>query len=163
MLLSVTLSIITYLISSGFNYIGASLNIADVMTGVIILSTILLTKKFSLRFRTFEKWYLIISGIITGFWAVSHDAFVANLLIQLMIVVSYLPTIQKLIVEKKNSESLSAWGINLLASFVSLYSALTYGNILSIVYVFRSIVMTGIVMLLVLYFDYFYKSTKFQR
>lgn len=149
MLLSVTLSIITYLISSHFNYLGAALNFGDVLTGVIILTTILLTRKFSLRFHPFEKWYILASGVIVFFWMVSRSAFISNLLIQLLIVISYLPTIQKLIHEKKNSESLSAWGINLFASFASLVPSFASANILSVLYVFRSILMTSIVMSLI--------------
>lgn len=163
MMLSVTLSIITYLISSGFNYLGAALNFGDVLTGIIILSTILLTQKFSLRFRPFEKWYLMASGVMVVFWILSHNAFVSNLLIQVLLIISYLPTIQKFIAEKKNTESLSAWSISLSASMVSLFSSFASGNILSIIYVFRSIVMTGIVMSLVIYFDYCYKRPLFRH
>ena len=156
MFTGVFLSILTYLVSSHFNYLGAALNFGDVLCNVIIISTILLTKKFSLRFRPFEKWYLLASAIIVVFWSLSHDAFISNLLVQLILVVSYLPTIQKMITEKKNSESIPVWSVCLFASVVSLYSAFASGNILSVIYVCRSTFMIMVVMSLGVYFDYFY-------
>jgi ribosomal protein S18 acetylase RimI-like enzyme len=160
MFTGVLLSILTYLISSHFNYLGAALNFGDVLCGVIIISTILLTQKFSLHFRLFEKWYLLAAGVIVAFWAFSKNAFISNLLVQTILVVSYLPTIQKIVTDKKNSESTAVWGVCLFASVVSLYTAFASGNILSLIYVGRSIFMVMIVMSLGVYFDYFYKRKK---
>jgi hypothetical protein len=157
MFTGVLLSILTYLVSSNYNYLGAALNFGDVLCNVIIISTILLTQKFSLHFRTFEKWYLLAAGVIVAFWLFSRDAFVSNLLVQTILVVSYLPTIQKFISEKKNSESIPVWGVCLFASVVSLYSAFASDNILSVIYVCRSTFMILIVMSLGIYFDHFYK------
>jgi hypothetical protein len=162
MFTGVLLSILTYLVSSHFNYLGAALNFGDVLCNVIIISTILLTKKFSLHFRPFEKKYLIASAIIVLFWLFSHDAFISNLLVQFILIVSYLPTIQKFITEKKNTESIPVWGVCLFASMVSLYSAFASGNILSVIYVCRSTFMILVVIFLAIYFDHFYKEKAYK-
>jgi hypothetical protein len=160
MFTGVLLSILTYLVSSHYNYLGAALNFGDVLCNVIIISTILLTQKFTLHFRPFEKWYLLAAGVIVAFWLFSRDAFVSNLLVQTILVVSYLPTVQKMVTEKKNSESIPVWSVCLFASVVSLYSAFASGNILSVIYVCRSTFMILLVMSLGIYFDHFYKHNR---
>jgi hypothetical protein len=163
MALGVILSITTYLISSHFNYLGAALNFGDVLTNIIIISTIVFTRKISLKFRPFEKWYLLVSGLIAIFWLLSHNAFVSNLLVQVILVVSYIPTIHKLVSEKKNTESITAWKICLFASLFALYSSFASSSILSVIYVFRSILMIGIVLGLAIYFNYFHKRISFSK
>jgi len=153
MALGVVLSITTYLISSDFNYLGAALNFGDVLCNVIIITMLLTTQKSSVRFKSFEKKYLLASLIIVIFWILSRNAFISNLLVQLILVVSYLPTIQKLLTEKKNTESIFAWSICLFASLVSLFSSFASGNFLSIVYVMRSSIMIGLVLAIAIYFE----------
>ena len=152
-----SLSLITYLLASGWEFHGGILNLVDVLVTVIIISAILLWSKAEVKFRPFEKWYLVIAGLITLFWLLSRNPFVANLLIQALILIGYFPTIQKLLAEKQNTESFSAWLIAFSAGLLALYPAINSGSILPIIYVGRTLVMQSAIIGLMLYYE---KSNK---
>ena len=103
-------------------------------------------------FRPFEKKYLIGAMGIVIFWIASNDAFISNLLVQILICVGYFPTIQNLITAKRNTESFFAWSVTLAACMVALYPAIFGGNLLSVVYAGRAIVMVSAVLCLMLFY-----------
>jgi len=153
MFVGIFLSYITYLIASGWNFVAGILNFADLLAVIIILFSILIFSKTKLGFKPFEKVYLFIAGAITLFWLLTKKAFVSNLLTQALIWVGYFPTIQKLLEEKKNTESYFSWSLALLAGILSLFPTIKTGNILSSIYVFRTIVMVTIILILMRFYD----------
>jgi len=160
MFIGTSLSLITYLLASGWKFRGGILNIVDVLVTVIIITAILLWSKVKVRFRPFEKWYLLTAGLITIFWLLTKNPFGANLLIQVLILIGYFPTIQKLISEKQNTESFSAWLIAYSAGVLALYPAINSGSILPVIYVGRTLVMQSIIIFLMYYYEQKAKAGK---
>ncbi len=153
MLAGTSLSLITYLFASGGDIKSGILNLADVLAVIIIVASTLLWSKTKVKFRSFEKWYLAGAAGITLFWVYSKEPFISNLLVQLLIWIGYFPTIQKLIIEKVNTESFPAWGIALSAGIIAIYPAVLTGNILSLIYVLRTIIMISIIFSLMYYYE----------
>lgn len=148
------LSLATYLTDSKGDIVSGVLNFSDVL---IVFALILATLRWSrskVKFRPFEKWYLLGAGGIAVFWFFSGDAFTSNLIVQLLILVGYLPTIHKLVAEKENTESYTSWGIALAAVSVACYPAMVGGNTLSTIYAVRSVVMVLVVIGFMLYCDF---------
>jgi hypothetical protein len=142
------------LLSSGWDFLGGILNLVDVLANVIIVTTIILFSGIKVKFRSFEKWYLIVALLIILFWLLTDNPFKANLLIQTLILVGYFPTIQKLVVEKKNTEPLWAWVIVYSAGLLALYPAINSGSILPMIYVGRTLIMQAVIIGLGLFYGY---------
>lgn len=153
MLTGTSLSLITFLLASNWDIKSGILNIADVMTCIILLTTTIIWSKSKVRFRPFEKYYLFCIVGILIVWFVSRNPYISNLLVQLLILIGYFPTIQKLISEKKNTESYSAWFIALSSGFIGAIPVLESRNFLSFVYVGRTIIMISIILLLMYFYD----------
>jgi len=149
-----SLSFATYMVAENRDFQSGVLNAVDVIVILIITSSIIVWGNTSgVLFKSFEKKYLVGAGGIVFFWIVSNDAFISNLLLQILIFIGYFPTIQNLMTEKRNTESFSAWGCVLLAAIVALYPAIIGGNILAFVYVGRTIVMVSIVLILMIFYN----------
>lgn len=157
------LSLITYLLASNWEFRPGILNILDVSVTVIIIIATLLWSKAKVKFRTFEKWYLVIAGLITLFWILTKNPFGANLLIQALILIGYFPTIQKLVTEKQNTESFSAWLIAYSAGILAIFPAMKSSSILPIIYVGRTLVMQAIIISLMIYYEKFFAFRKFKK
>jgi len=153
MLTGSILSLFTYFSESNWDISSGILNMADTFGITLIIISIVTWSDTKFRLRSFEKRYLGAAFGILLFWIVSGNPFVSNILLQLLMVIGYFPTIQKLIFEKKNSESFSSWIIAMSASLFALIPAISGKQILSIIYVGRSIVMMGIILLMMSYFD----------
>ena len=142
-----SLSLITYTVASNRDFQSGILNTIDVVVSfIIVLSIMIWEKNLKLSFKPFEKKYLLVAIGIIIFWAISKDAFVSNLLVQVLLTIGYLPTMQNLIKEKRNVESFIAWSLGLTAGFLALYPAIAGGNILATIYSLRTIVLIGIVL-----------------
>src|SRR5262249_232388 len=80
------------------------------------------------------------------FWMISRSAFITNLLMQLLITVGCSATIQSLLYANENHESFLFWGLVLVAATLSLYPAAVDGNLLSLIYSLRSIVIVCVIL-----------------
>ena len=148
-----SLSFITYFLYSKLNLLGGILNFADAISTVMIVIAVILWSKSKVIFLSFEKYYLLFASLIVVFWILSKNAFISNLLIQAIIFTAYIPTIHKIIKNKKSSESLSSWLIAFFASFIALYPTIKSGNILSLIYIVRSITMQSIIIGLTYFYN----------
>lgn len=146
-----SLSLITYAIASEWDIKSGVLNAVDVVAVIIVIVATIKWSPAKTLFRPFEKWYLAGAAAIVIYWAYSSDPFVSNLLVQALIWIGYFPTIQKLWVEKQNTESFSAWGLVLIASTIALYPAIESGKILAIIYTCRTVAMVFLVLVLMAY------------
>lgn len=139
------LSFITYLKAQHNAFLSGLLNFGDVLSTALISLTIIFFSPIRIKLKSFEKYYLAGLILIVIFWLFTSNAFLANLLIQLILALGYVPTIHHLIKEKRNTESFVVWGLILLASLISLYPAITAyfekDIILSLVYSLRAIVL----------------------
>lgn len=146
------MSFATYLIAGQGDLIAGALNGADVLSITLITITIIFFSKRGWRLKSFEKLYLVALVVIALFWLVTSDAFTSNLLIQVLFSVAYIPTFYNIITSGKNTESFTSWGLECAAALVSLYPSLhaflTNGNILSLVYSMRSVILLGATLIL---------------
>lgn len=150
------MSFLTYWNAGHRDLVAGALNGADVFSTAISSIAIVFFSPLKLSLKPFEKYYLGGLVLIAIFWAFTSDAFLSNLLIQVLISIGYFPTAHNLIRNRKNSESFTVWGLILTASVVSLYPTinayLTEGNVLALVYSLRSVVMLGAMLILMAYY-----------
>jgi hypothetical protein len=71
-------------------------------------------------------------------------------LIQIILVIAYLPTLIHLWKSKENTESLSAWSLDFLASIFGMITPLQTMSLLPLIYSIRSAISTFFVMALIL-------------
>lgn len=145
------LSLLTYFSSSNHSISGNIINVMDlVMCWSILISLIIVKKKLSLAFSRFEKVCLVLTGIILLFWLFTKEDVVANLLLQLILTIAYLPTITKLWRAKESQESFGMWLAIVTASFLGFVSGLVQHDLLGSIYAFRSFVSVAVVLVLMI-------------
>lgn len=152
-LIGTGLSLITYAIAEKHDFHSGILNAMDVLSVVAILTATILWSNRRILFRRFEKWYLIAAAGIVIYGIISGNAWRANIFTQGLISFGYIPTIQKLVVEKKNTESFGAWAFAMLSGTIALYPALQHGNSLATLYASRTIISVAIVMSVMAYYQ----------
>ncbi len=157
-----TLSLVSYLSTANKDFFAAALNGADVLTDIIIILTTVFFAETRWKLKPFEKYYLAGLVFIAAFWFFTKDAFQANLLIQVLLALAYIPTMHNIFKSKHNSESFTVWGLILLSTTVSLLPTFNSwqekGNILAFIYSARSF--TLISLLMILMYIYHRRQTK---
>lgn len=145
---AVGLNTASYLVASDKDIVSGSIVVTDALVCPLIVFAVAIFTYSGLRFKPFEKYYLITAACIVVFWRITGDAFAANLLVQALIVVGYLPTVQHLIHAIKNPETYITWSISLGAATLSLYPIIANGNLLASIYSIRAIIMISFVLFL---------------
>lgn len=149
------LSLITYAIAENHDFKSGIMNTMDVVDVIIVfLATLAWGKHEKVRFKPWEKYYLMGAGAIVLYGIISGDAWKSNIFTQALIAGAYIPTIHNLVQKKRNTESFTAWGLGLLANIVALYPAMDKGNSLAVVYAARSIVL----IIIMLSFMWYYRK-----
>jgi len=144
------LNVASYLVATHGDVVSGALGLTDALVCWGILLVTVLSTGFKMQWQTFEKYYLIASGVIVVFWTISRSAFITNVLMQLLITVGCSATIQSLLYADENHESFLFWGLVLVAATLSLYPAAVDGNLLALIYAIRSIVIVGVILSLML-------------
>lgn len=156
-----SLSLITYALAEKHDFKSGILSVMDTAVVASVLGAILVWGKRDMRFKPFEKWYLAGVGAIILYGLISGDAWGSNIFTQALISVGYIPTIQNLITEKKNTESFTAWGCALTAGIFGLYPAIAEGgNLLAAVYSIRTIVLVASMLCLMVYYEFLHQKIK---
>lgn len=136
-LIAISVSLITYLKDGDFRFQDNILNVADLfMAGSIVICILLFGEK-STRFNRFDTFCLSFVMVILFFWIITRNHFISNILMQLIMVIAYFPTYNRLIITRKNSESFTVWISMLTASLVALIST---KGLLAQIYVWRAII-----------------------
>jgi len=148
------LSLVTYGLAENHDYQSGILNTLDVVSVAIILSAILKWGKPELRFRQHEKWYLVGAALIVGYGIMTGDVWSSNLYTQVLICCGYIPLIQTLVTEKRNTESFFGWICGLSAGIIGLYPAVVSGNALAVIYAVRTIIAVSVVLFFMVYYQY---------
>jgi len=149
------LSILTSYKETGINGITSNaFNIIDSFSTTTIFFVVLFNKNTRRRFNKFEKYCLLLTGIIFIGWLISGQNILAHLAVQFILVIAYFPTFVHLWKSSKNTESLSMWGINALASGLGTIQPLKTMALLPLVYGIRATVSTFTVFLLILRLKY---------
>jgi hypothetical protein len=87
-------------------------------------------------------------------WVASGQNILANILIQIILVIAYLPTVIHLWKSEENTESLSAWSLDFFASIFGMIVPLMVMDLLPLVYGIRSTISTFIIIALILRIKY---------
>ncbi|MEK7120651.1 MAG: hypothetical protein AAB840_01005 [Patescibacteria group bacterium] len=147
------LSLTTYTIAENHDFRSGILNTVDAVSVLVILIAIIVWGKKEVRFKPFEKWYLGGVGMIVLYGLTTGDAWSSNVFTQVLIALGYFPTIQNLVVSKRNTESFTTWSFSLIAGIFALYPAVVDGNVLAVVYSLRSIVCIMTLLSLMAYYE----------
>lgn len=136
-----------------------TLILSDAIATWIVFGAVVYASGRTLHFRTFDIWYLAGAFAITLFWFITQNHFAANLLVQALIVIGYLPMFHKFIADKVSTEPFLPWIITFAASTCGAILAwlphdgtdeTRTDKILATVYAWRSIVCCGLVIFLML-------------
>jgi hypothetical protein len=150
LVVATSLNVASYLVATRVDVISGVLGLTDALVCWFILIVTVISSGLKMQFQTFEKYYLIGAGVIVLFWIVSRNAFITNLLMQLLITIGCSSTIQSLLYANENHESFIFWGLVLVAASLSLYPAAVDGNLLAVIYSIRSIVILCVILSLML-------------
>ena len=153
--IAVSMSLITYLSESNYSFLDNIVNSIDLIYVSTVSAAIIIFGDKSSKFTRFDKGCLVVVIIIIIFWLFTRNHFVTNILIQVIMVISYFPVIKRFIDSKENTESLIVWSGMLLAPALSLLSS---QGLLATIYAVRAIVCTGLLVLLMLRIEYLNKK-----
>lgn len=146
LVVATSLNVVSYLVATRLDVISGILGLTDALVCWFIFIATVISAGLKMQFQSFEKYYLTASGVIVLFWIISRSAFIANLLMQILIIVGCSSTIQSLLCTNENQESFIFWGLVLVASTLSLYPAAVEGNLLALIYSIRSIVVVCVIL-----------------
>lgn len=150
----VGLSLVTYLLNEDFDVISGVNNTVDILVVIVVIASIWRWGDKAIRFRPWEKYYLGAAGLIVLYATITGDLFNSNLIAQFLIVVGAVPTIHRMIAERRNTESFTAWGLVWVAHAVGLVPSFAEGgNILSVTYVIRGLISVSITLTVMVYFE----------
>lgn len=152
------LSFTTYVLAANWDIRSGINNTVDFASMLIILIVTLCWSKPQMRFRPFEKWYLLGVATIVFYGIISANAWISNILTQVLMTIGYIPTVHNLIQQKKNTESFFTWSCGLVASILSLYPALSDGNKLAVLYSTRGVVSVILLLSLMAYYQFLAKN-----
>ena len=138
-------SLATYLSAGDFTPWDNILNSADLLLCAYVAVIIRLWGDRSTGFTRFDTGCLVAVMVILAFWVFSREHAAAHSLIQLILVIAYIPVVQRLWNSRENTESFAVWTALMLAPVFSLLSS---KGTLATVYAVRAIVSTGLLMLL---------------
>ncbi|MEX1063914.1 MAG: hypothetical protein WED06_01090 [Candidatus Paceibacterota bacterium] len=145
------LSLATYFSSEKHSAVSNIGNVCDATaTWSVFLVISIFAKNKIWGFNRFEKRCLLAAGLIVIFWIFSREHVVANLLLQSLITVGYLPMIRSLWRTVGNTESFLAWSLCLIAVIVSIYPAAAGDDSLALTYVLRGLGCVSLTLLIML-------------
>lgn len=148
--IAVTGSLFCYLFDGNFTPWDNILNTTDIVLCSSITLVILIFGDHSSRFNKFDIYCLIAVVFILLFWLFSKAHFATHLSLQLIQAIAYFPVFQRMIKNKKNTESFVTWILLLTVTVVSLGSS---KGILAFVYAGRAIVCISTLLILMVYFE----------
>jgi len=149
--LATVLSFITDYSQTGTAGLAAnSFNIFDTVACTTIFIVTLFQPAVRKQFNTLEKWCIGAVVIVFVCWLLSDQNVLAHLSIQIILFIAYIPTMTHLLHAAHNTESLWSWTFDCLASILGFTVALRTVDLLPLVYTGRSILCTGLVVVLIL-------------
>jgi hypothetical protein len=152
-----SLSFATYMVAENRDFVTGILNTMDVLeVGAILIAVLIWGNRKGGRLSRFEKLYLAGIGLIIVYGFAFGDAWGSNLFVQALITMGYIPTVHKVISNKRNTESFLPWIFSLCAGLFALVPALFDGNTLATVYAGRTVVLVGLFIMLMGYYEYVY-------
>jgi hypothetical protein len=125
-------------------------NIVDILSVLITFFAMAFSKNNRTKFTKFENICLYFVILIFLIWIISRQNILANVLIQIILVIAYLPTFIHLWKSQENTESFGAWSLDFFASIFGVIIPLQTMDLLPLIYGIRSTISTFIVIILIL-------------
>jgi hypothetical protein len=144
-----SLSFWTYWSSKKHSVRGNIANFMDMFVCGVITLSILSYAGGDLVGRSIDIYCLIASALILVFWRIKRQHGTANILLQLVMVVAYLPTIGNLWEATRNTESLPVWILAWFGAVFAFISASVERDKLGKIYAGRGLVLVSIVIWLI--------------
>ena len=139
--IATALSLVTNFSESGIQgLLQNSYNIVDTLATLLIFSFVLIKKDLRKNFTVFEKVCLGTVAVVFIAWLLSGQNVIAHLCLQIILVISYLPTLVHLWNAHESTEPLSTWSLNTLAALFGIVEPLKAFDLLPLIYGIRSIV-----------------------
>lgn len=149
--IAVALSLITYKSSGDLKFADNILNSTDLIYVLTVTISVWIYGDASTKFNRFDLICLGLVLIVFLFWLITQSHFISNLMVQLILVIAYFPTIKRFIQTKKNTESFTIWVLMLVVSSISLFSI---EGILATIYSLRAVISVGLLLLFMTYLEY---------
>lgn len=151
-----TLSFVTYLTSPRWSIVSNACNATGVLTiGSILIATIWINKKNGTlaKFSVFQKYCLVSAAVILIFWATLVFVFhgtgiIPNIMTQVLMLIGYAVTAEKLWHARGNNESYFTWWCILLGGVIGLYTGIISRDPLSMLFAGRTILGTSVLVAL---------------
>ncbi len=146
--LAVALNAASLLIQRPINLEAVFYGLADVIMCASVSIVIVVRAKGKVAFSSFERGCLLVSYAIALFWFLTMNSFWTSVIAQTILIVGYFPTIQKIRNAGRNTEPFSIWICSLVNGSLSLYPAIESGNLLSVGYSVRAIILVSVLLML---------------
>lgn len=151
------ISFFTFIAGGNRDFIGAVVLVVSIVSTTAVSLSIIRYQGFSVALQRFERYYLIGACAILAVWFLTNNPFIAFLLTQVLVIIGYIPVIQKMFVFKRNTESSPAWTLFLLSYLFGSYPAYIawaqHHETIPLIYVLRGVACIGAVVGAGLYFD----------
>ncbi len=151
--LAVTLNAASLLIQRPMNLEAVFYCLADVIMCASVSIVIVVRAGGKVVFSAFERYCLLVSYAIAIFWFATMNSFWTSVIAQVILVVGYFPTVEKMVKAKRNTEPFSIWSCSLVNGLVSLYPAIESGNVLSVAYSVRAIISVSLLLILMVRYE----------
>ncbi|MFA4845418.1 MAG: hypothetical protein WC654_02580 [Patescibacteria group bacterium] len=152
-LVGVGVSLLFYGFEEDWDLVSGITNVVDVGVVLIVLVCILLWGDRTVRFKRWERYYLAVGVLVVFYGFISGDLWQSSLIGQALLVVGYIPIWHGMMVNKRNTESFTAWCMALVAALVAIVPSVIEGNFLSAIYVIRALISILITLAFMTYYQ----------
>lgn len=122
--------------------------IGMILAGVI--ATNIRYRTLSVAFDKVQKWCLVGGGGVVVFWAFTDEPLISYCLVQVIALVAFFATVQRLWKAERSTEPLFLWIVSVLANLCALYPAWVKNDLYSWIFLGRAIPCTVLVVYLIL-------------
>ena len=151
--IAVCLGLWTYMRAgkSTHNFVTNVGNAVDVLVVGVILCVILIYRGnvLLIEFNQFDILCGIIAASIVAYYCVTRNADYANLAVNGLLALGYVPTYFRLLTSESNPESVTTWIVFWMAIWFAVYASNDGKDFLAKVYAYRALVLVSIVLVLI--------------
>lgn len=145
--IAVSGTLVSYLLEGDHSPLDNILNTSDVVLCIFLTGMIFFFGGKEASFNRFDLFCLSIVILILVLWGFSRAHFAANLSLQMIQIVAYVPVYYRMIRKGRNTESFLTWTLILSVSLLSLFNA---KGALAVIYSVRAIICVGLLLALML-------------
>lgn len=147
--LATGMSFVTYLISGTDNFLNNIANLTDALMNTLILGCAIHVTHRWIATR-FEQLIFSLGLIVIFIWLFTFQHLLANINIQILLTLAYLPMYVHLWKAKENTDSFLFWLALSISNALALIPALFAHDLIATIYAIRGTALTAITVLLIL-------------